>query len=96
MTIEGIGAIDPIGKETKIHKSDNRQPVKQAGDAVEFSQESRIKGEFHLAKEQVHNASDIRADVVARAKEKISDPAYLNDPAVIDAVAGRIADVFFS
>lgn len=93
MTIEGIGAVDPIGKEVKIRKNHEAQSPKQASDAVEFSSESRIKGEFHLAKEQVHNTPDVRADIIARAKEKINDPAYLNDPAVIDTVARRIVDM---
>lgn len=93
MTIQGVGAIDPVGKDTPIRKNNDVSQAKDARDAIDLSPESRIKGEFKLAKDAVNNVSDIRADVVARAKEKINDPAYLNDPKIIDTVAGRIADL---
>ena len=93
MTIEGIGSIDPLGKEAVIRKS-NAVPISQASDAIDFSKEARAKSEFQIAKAQVQNTDDIRADRIAQVREKIHDPAYFNNPRVIDAIAGRISDLF--
>ena len=93
MTIEGIGSIDPLRKEATIRES-NVVPTPQESDAINFSKEARAKNEFQIAKAQVQNADDVRADRIAYAREKIHDPAYFNDPRVIDAIAGRISDLF--
>lgn len=94
MTIERVGALDPVGKETPTRKnSEISQAEGAARDAIDLSPESRVKGEFEFAKDAVNKVDDIRADVVARAKEKINDPAYLNDPKIIDTVADRITDL---
>ena len=95
MTIDGTGSVDAIGKDAKVHR--NNDVAKQTkSDEVEFSKESRVKGELQVAKEQVNNVAEVRTDRVAAARQKIDDPAYLNDPHIIDTIAERIADLFLS
>lgn len=95
MIIEGLGGIDQISKEVNI-RGNNEVARPSQKDAVEFSPQARIKGEWRITKEQVHSVADGRADIVARAKERINDPAYLTDLTVVETVAERISSLFLS
>jgi negative regulator of flagellin synthesis FlgM len=92
MTIDRIGSVDPLqnGK-----KPDRAGAVRQNSepDAVSLSTEAVEKGELYRAIELASAAADLRSDRIAELKQRINDPAYLNDT-VIKTTADRILDAF--
>jgi len=93
MTIEGVGSVDPLGNDAKVHKNKSNIHARPS-DAIDVSAEARVQGAFDAAKAHVHGVDDIRADRIEAAKGKIDDPNYFNDPDVINTIADRISDLF--
>jgi negative regulator of flagellin synthesis FlgM len=92
MTIDRLGPIDPVHKYNQTEKQQKSQP-NQAKDSIAFSDEAKLKAEFHRASEQVKSASDVRADRIAEVKKKLEDPSYIDDD-VLNSVAERIMEMF--
>lgn len=92
MTVDRIGSIDPIqnskktGKPESVHKRGDIDSVNLSNEAVE-------KGDLYQAIELVSSAADVRAEKIAELKQKINDPAYINDT-VINKTAEKIMDLF--
>ena len=91
MTIDGVTPIEHVPRSTRSSKG---EPVERSvpNDAIEFSEEARGRAEFERALEEVRKVPDIREDVVAEAKRKISNSEYLNEK-TMDVVVDRIIDM---
>jgi len=93
MTIDRVGPIDPIqpgkrpGKAGQVSGSPN-------SDSISISSEAHEKAELHRTQELAASAPDVRLERVAELKEKINDPAYLDD-SVINATANNLIDALF-
>ncbi|MCM1321579.1 MAG: flagellar biosynthesis anti-sigma factor FlgM [Bacteroides sp.] len=91
MVINQIGGIDPLKNVQNTHKTANKMPVSLGEDTVSVSDEARELAEAYYLKEIADETPDVRSDVIARIKNKIQDPGYIN-AAVIDSVADRFLD----
>ncbi|MCL2129669.1 MAG: flagellar biosynthesis anti-sigma factor FlgM [Treponema sp.] len=90
MTIDRIGYIDPIQPGKKPGKTGQAREI-NGKDSINISSEAQEKAELYRIKELAMNAPEIRAERVAELKEKINDPAYLNEN-LIGATADRLID----
>ena len=93
MTIDRVGSIDPIQPEKKPGRVSHVNPSRGA-DSINISSEAHEKAELYRTQELAAAAPEIRADRVAELKEKINDPAYINDK-VINATADKLIDALF-
>jgi negative regulator of flagellin synthesis FlgM len=93
MTIDKIGSIDPIQPGKKSGRANQVRETPKS-DSISISSEAVEKAELYRAMELAAVAPDVRAERVAELKEKINDPAYLNDQ-VIDATADKLIDALF-
>ena len=93
MTIDRIGPIDPIQPGKKTGQTGPAR-VTQGADSISISSEAQEKAELLRIQKLAAAAEDIRAERVAELKEKINDPAYINDT-VINATANNIIDSIF-
>jgi len=93
MTIDRIGPIDPIqpGKKPGRSGQVNESPKT---DSISISSEAHARAELYRVRELAAAAPDTRADRIAELREKINDPAYLNDR-VMNATADRLIDALF-
>jgi len=93
MTIDRVGQIDPIqpGKRPGKIGQVNESPK---SDVIDISSEALEKAELHRTQELAASAPDVRLERVAELKEKINDPAYL-DEKVISATANKLIDALF-
>ncbi|MDR2304117.1 MAG: flagellar biosynthesis anti-sigma factor FlgM [Treponema sp.] len=90
MTIDRIGGIDPIQPGKKPNRSDS---VKENGneDIISISPAAREKAELYRIRELAIAAPDIREERIAELREKINDPAYINDR-LLGETADRILE----
>ena len=93
MTIDRIGSIDPIQPEKKPGRA-NQAGGSQGADSISISSEAHAKAELYRIRELAAAAPESRAERVAELKEKINDPAYMNDK-VMNATADRLIDALF-
>ena len=93
MTIDRVGLIDPIqpGKKPGRANQVNESPKT---DSISISSEAQAKAELYRVRELAAAAPDSRADRVAELREKINDPAYINDK-LMNATADRLIDALF-
>jgi negative regulator of flagellin synthesis FlgM len=93
MTIDRVGQIDPIqpGKRPGKTSQVNESPK---SDSIDISSEALEKAELLRTQELAASAPDVRLERVAELKEKINDPAYLNEK-VINATANNLIDALF-
>jgi negative regulator of flagellin synthesis FlgM len=93
MTIDRVGPIEPIqpGKRPGKIGQVNESPK---SDSISISSEAQAKAELLRTQELAASAPDVRVERVAELKEKINDPAYL-DERVIDATANKLIDTLF-
>ncbi|MDR0623851.1 MAG: flagellar biosynthesis anti-sigma factor FlgM [Treponema sp.] len=92
MTIDRVGPPEPIQPGKKPGRSDQVRERGQA-DSISLSSEAMEKSELYHTIEVVSAAPDLRMDRIAELKDKINDPAYLNDR-IIDATADKILESF--
>ena len=92
MTIDRIGYTDPIqpGKKPGSVGSINQ---KAKSDSINLSSEAIEKGELYQVVELISASADIRLDRVEELKQKINDPAYINDR-ILNATADKIIESF--
>ena len=92
MNVERLGPLEPVAKQNKANKA--AQPVKKSGaDSIKISQDAKAMGEVYKVAEIVKSTSDVRMDRVQEVKEKLKDPAYI-DNEVVESVADSVLDVF--
>ncbi|MDR1466503.1 MAG: flagellar biosynthesis anti-sigma factor FlgM [Treponema sp.] len=90
-TIGSIGSMNPIlPDKTNAYNQSNRF---SSTDSINLSSEGLKKSEMYRINSIIDAAPDIRLDVVERIKERINDPAYINDE-VLDATADKLMEVF--
>ena len=93
MTVDGIG---PIGQVEHAHKGRAVKPAAQekvGGDGIALSTEAQATQDVARARQAVEAVPQTRAEIVAAAKAKINDPAYLQDPKVLETVSERISSL---
>ena len=93
MTIDRIGSIDPIQPEKKPGRA-NQAVMPQGKDSISISSEAQAKAEMLRVQKLAAAAPDVRADRVAELKEKINDPAYIDDK-VLNATANNLMNTLF-
>jgi negative regulator of flagellin synthesis FlgM len=92
MTINPIGYIDPIQPGKKTGRADH---VQSSGgtDYIEVSSEAREKAEIYQVVELIKSAPEMDEARIAEIRERINDPAYLNDT-ILNATADKIMSAF--
>lgn len=93
MTIDRIGSIDPIQPGRKPGQT-GQPRVSQGADSISISSEAQEKAELFQVQSLAAAAADVRAERVAELKQRINDPAYINDT-VLNATANRLIDSLF-
>ena len=93
MTIDRIGSIDPIQPGKKTGRA-NQVSESPKTDSISISSEAQAKAELYRVRELAKAAPESRAERIAELREKINDPAYLNDK-IITATADRLIDALF-
>ena len=93
MTIDRIGSIDPIQPGKKPGRTSYVNEINRA-DSINISSEAQEKAEIYRTQELAASAPEVRAERVAELKEKINDPAYINDK-VINATADKLMEALF-
>jgi len=93
MTIDRIGAIDPIQPGKKPERA-NQVSGSSMADSISISPAAQEKAELLRTQELVASAPDSRAGLIAELKEKINDPSYINDK-LINATADKLIDALF-
>jgi negative regulator of flagellin synthesis FlgM len=92
MTIDRIGAPDPIQPGKKPGRSDRVRESSEA-DSISLSSEAVEKSELYKAVELVSAAPDVRMDRIEELRQKINDPTYLNER-ILDVTADKIMESF--
>jgi negative regulator of flagellin synthesis FlgM len=94
MTVDRIGHVEPVQPGKRPGRN---EPVGRAdkADTINLSQEAREKAEVYQVVELIKSAPDLDDARIAELRQKIDDPAYLNER-VINATAEKILDVWFS
>lgn len=93
MVIDRLRGTDPLSNLQNTQKSQYKGGVKPAPDSINISDEAKEMAEAYYASEVAASTPDVRADRIAEVKEKIKNPAYINQ-AVLNTVADRIMDAF--
>jgi negative regulator of flagellin synthesis FlgM len=91
MTIDRIGSPEPIQPGKKPGQN-SRISQAEKSDSISLSSEGVEKAQVFRALELVTSAPDVREDRIAELKQKINDPAYIEER--IGSTADRIMDVF--
>jgi negative regulator of flagellin synthesis FlgM len=91
MTIDRIGSPEPIQPGKKPGQN-NRVSQAEKSDSINLSSEAMEKAQIFRALELVASASDIREDRVAELRQKIDDPAYIQER--IGATADKLMKIF--
>jgi negative regulator of flagellin synthesis FlgM len=94
MTIDRIGHVEPVPPGKRPGRS---EPVGRAekADTINLSQEAMEKAERYQVVELIRSAPELDEARIAELRQKIDDPAYLNDR-VSNATADKIIDSWFS
>ena len=91
MMIERLGGLDPLKNVQSSQKMVNKAPVKMGEDTVSVSAEAKEMAEAYYLTEVASSTPDVRSDLVSQIKEKIKDPAYINN-AVISSTADKFME----
>ena len=89
MMIDKIGGINPLENLQHAERAASSKTVKSDFDSIAVSNEAKEVAQDLFLQEVAEETPDVRNDLVARIKEKIKDPNYIND-AIIASVADRI------
>ncbi len=92
MNVERLGPLEPVAKQNKANKV-NRPAKTNGSDSINISSDAKTMGEVYRASEIVKNTPEVRMDRVAEVKEKLKDPAYI-DQKVVESVADSVMDLF--
>ena len=92
MMVGRIGQLDPIQPGNRPGKNDQLRGGDRT-DSINLSPEAKEKSEVYQVVELIKSAPDLSDAQISALREKISDPAYLNERAIA-ATADRIMDAF--
>ena len=93
MTIDRVGPIEPIQPDKKPGRA-NQVNESPKTDSISISSEAQARAELYRVREMAASAPESRADRVAELRERINDPAYINDR-VMNATADRLINALF-
>ena len=93
MFINRLGGMDSLQELQGSKKAQDKLPTINTADTINVSDEAKELAEVYYAAEIAAVTPDVRADRVAEVKEKMKDPAYINQ-AVINVVAEKIMDAY--
>jgi len=94
MTVNRIGHLEPIppgkrpGRNEHLGGSDST-------DTISLSTEAKVKAERYQVLELIKSAPELDEARIAELRQKIDDPAYLNER-VINATAENILNSWFA
>lgn len=92
MNVERLGPLEPVAKQNKTNKVN--KPVKKNGaDSINISSDAKTMGEVYQVSEAVKSSPEVRMDRVEEVREKLKDPAYIDDK-IVESVADSIMDMF--
>ena len=91
MMINRLGGLDPLQNLQNTKRVTNKPVTNTLEDTVSVSQEAKEMAEAYYLSEIAASTPDVRSDLVAKVKDKIKDPNYINS-AVISSVADRFLD----
>jgi negative regulator of flagellin synthesis FlgM len=94
MTVDRIGPVEPIQPGKKPGRNEN-VGGRDRTDTISLSTEAKEKAEMYQVLELIKSAPELDDARIAELREKIDDPAYLNDR-VINATADKILDAWFA
>jgi len=94
MTINRIGHVEPVPSGKKPGRSDHVGGADRT-DTINLSQEARERAEMYQVIELIKSTPEIDDARIAELRQKIDDPAYLNER-VINATAEKIMGAWFS
>jgi len=92
MMVERVGSINPIQPENRTGRNERLGGGDRA-DSIDVSQRARERAEIYHVTEMVRAAPELSEARIAELRERINDPAYLNER-TIAATADRIMDAF--
>jgi negative regulator of flagellin synthesis FlgM len=94
MTVNRIGPVEPITPGKKPGRNENVGGSDRT-DTINLSTEAKEKAEMYQVLELIKSAPELDEARIAELRQKIDDPAYLNDR-VVNATADKILDAWFA
>ncbi|MDR1869182.1 MAG: flagellar biosynthesis anti-sigma factor FlgM [Treponema sp.] len=94
MTVNRISHLDPVPPGKKPGRTDQVGGSDRT-DTINLSAEAKEKAEKYQVLELIKSAPDLDEARIAELRQKIDDPAYLNDR-VINATADKILSAWFA
>jgi len=94
MTVDRIGHVDPIPPGKKPGRSE-RAGGNDKADIISVSAEASKQAERYQVLELIKSAPELDEARIIELRQKIDDPAYLNDR-VINATAENILNAWFA
>ena len=91
MMINRLGGLEPLQNLQSTKRVSNTPVTSSLEDTVSVSPEAKEMAEEYYLSEIAASTPDVRSDLVAKVKDKIKDPNYINS-AVISSVADRFLD----
>ena len=92
MTINRIGQLDPIQPNKKPGRSDPAGGSEKT-DSINLSREAKEKAEVYQVIELIKSAPETDDARIAELRQKINDPAYLNEK-ILNATAEKLMAAF--
>jgi negative regulator of flagellin synthesis FlgM len=94
MTVDRIGPVEPIQPGKKPGRNESVGGSART-DTISLSTEAKEKAEMYQVLELIKSAPELDDAKIAELRQKIDDPAYLNDK-VINATADKILNAWFA
>ena len=94
MMIDKLSGIDPLNNVQTPPRVRGSKPVSSGADSIDVSPEARARADAYYLAKVASETPDVRTDLVNEVREKIKDPAYINQ-AVINSVADKILNSYF-
>jgi negative regulator of flagellin synthesis FlgM len=94
MMVNRIGPLEPIQSGKKPGRNEQVGGNDRA-DTISLSKEAKEKAEMYQVLELIKSAPELDEARIVELREKINDPAYLNER-VINATADNILNAWFA
>jgi negative regulator of flagellin synthesis FlgM len=94
MTVNRISPLEPIPPGKKPGRNEHVGGSERT-DTINVSSEAKLKAERYQVLELIRSAPELDEARIAELRQKIDDPAYLNDK-VINATAEKLLNAWFA
>lgn len=94
MTVDRISHLDPIPPNKRPGRNEQVGGTKKA-DTINLSAEALEQAERYQVLELIRSAPELDEARIAELRQKIDDPAYLNER-VVNATAEKILNAWFA